>query len=154
MLKQKSSNLHMICSNSEKFWSNSLCTLHWHAFTNALHKRVIWNLPRANVCEAALKRWLKHLFAAEKNILMLNQKSSNVYMICCNSVKKYLSNFTCTLHWHAFTDPIHKRVIWYLPRVNVCGVASNTWLKHLLAVEKSIYAQAKIVKSLQQVSTQ
>jgi len=33
--------------------SNYLCTLHWHAFTNALHKRVIWNLPRANVCEAA-----------------------------------------------------------------------------------------------------
>jgi len=25
---------------------------------------------------------------------------------------------------------------------------SNSWLKHLLAVEKNVYAQAKIIKSL------
>jgi len=32
--------------------------------------------------------------------------------------------------------------------MNVCETTSNTQLKHLLAVEKNIYAQAKIVKSL------
>jgi len=30
-----------------------------------------------------------------------------------------------------------------LPRTNVCEAVSNTRLKHLLAVEKNIYAQAK-----------
>jgi len=34
-----------------------------------------------------------------------------------------------------------------VPRAKVCEVASNTRLKHLLAVEKNIYAQAKFVKS-------
>ena len=32
----------------------------------------------------------------------IKQKLSNLYMICSNSVKKFLSNFLCTLHWHAF----------------------------------------------------
>jgi len=35
--------------------------------------------------------------------------------------------------------------------LNVCEAASNTQLKHLLAAEKNIYAQAKIIKSLQDV---
>jgi len=35
-----------------------------------------------------------------------------------------------------------------MPRANVCEAASKRWLKHSLAVEKNIYAQAKIVKSL------
>jgi len=69
-------------------------------------------------------------------------------MICLNAVNKSLSNYLCTLHWHAFTNALHKRVIWNLPRANICEAASNTWLKHLLAVEKNIYAQAKIIKSL------
>ena len=51
-----------------------------------------------------------------KNIFMLKQKSSSLYMICFNSVKKFLSNYLCTLHWHAFTNALHKRgVIWNLP---------------------------------------
>jgi len=79
---------------------------------------------------------------------MLEQKSSNLYMICSNSVKTFLSNYLCTLHWHAFTNALHKWVIWNLPRANVCEAASNTWLKHLLAIEKNIYAQAKIITSL------
>jgi len=38
MLKQKSSNLCMRCSNSvKKVLSNHLSTSHWHAFINALH---------------------------------------------------------------------------------------------------------------------
>jgi len=32
--------------------------------------------------------------------------------------------------------------------MNVCETTSNTQLKHLLAVEKTYYAQAKIIKSL------
>jgi len=59
-----------------------------------------------------------------------------------------LSNYLWTLHWHAFTNALHKRVIWNLPRANACEAASNTRLKQLLAVEKNIYAQEKIVKSL------
>jgi len=35
--------------------------------------------------------------------------------------------------------------------LNVCEAASNTQMKHLLAAEKNIYAQAKIIKSLQDV---
>ena len=59
-------------------------------------------LASANVCEAGLiadcecfwSNWIK-------------QKLSNLYMICSNSVKKFLSNFLCTLHWHAFTNALH-----------------------------------------------
>jgi len=39
-------------------------------------------------------------------------------------------------------------VIWNLPRTNVCEAASKKRLKQLLAAEKNIYGQAKIVKSL------
>jgi len=142
MLKQKSSNLYKICCNSaKKFLRNYLCTLHWHAFTNALHKQLIWNLPRANVCEAVLKRQLKHLLAAEKNIYPQAKIVKSLH-------DKFLRNYLCTLHRHAFTNALHKRAIWNLPRANVCEAASNTQLKHLLAVKKNIYVQAKIIKSL------
>jgi len=59
-----------------------------------------------NVCEAASKRWLKHLFGVEKNIYA-QAKIINLYMICSNSVKKFLSNYLCTLHWHVFTNALH-----------------------------------------------
>jgi len=42
-----------------------------------------------------------------------------------------------------------ERMFSNLPKTNVCEATSNTRLKHLLAVEKNIYAQAKIIKSLQ-----
>jgi len=45
------------------------------------------NLPRTNVCEAASNTWLKHLLAVKKNIYA-QAKSSNLYMISFNSVKK------------------------------------------------------------------
>ena len=35
-----------------------------------------------------------------------------------------------------------------MPRTNVCEAEPKNWLKHLLAAEKNIYAQAKIIKSL------
>jgi len=35
-----------------------------------------------------------------------------------------------------------------MPRANVCEAASKKRLKHLVAAEKDIYAQAKIIKSL------
>ena len=90
--------------------------------------------------------WRTYLLSTK--IFMLKQKSSKLYMIYFNSVKKFLSNYLCTLHWHAFTNALHKRVIWNLPRTNVCEAASNTRLKHLLAIDKNIHAQAKIIKSL------
>jgi len=88
------------------------------------------------------------IYLLPKKIFMLKQKSSYLYMICSNSVKKFLSNYLCTLHWHAFPHALHKWVILNLPRANVCETASNTWLKHLLAFKKNIYAQTKIIKSL------
>jgi len=50
--------------------TNVLSTSHWRAFSNVLHKRVIWNLAS---CEAASKTRLKHLLAAEK-VFILKQK--------------------------------------------------------------------------------
>ena len=53
-----------LCSKSVKtFLIMHLCTLPQHAFTNALHERVIWNLPGTNVCETASKTQLKQLLA-------------------------------------------------------------------------------------------
>ena len=45
------------------FLSMYLCTLQQHAFTNALHERVIRNLPRTIVCQTASKTQLKQLLA-------------------------------------------------------------------------------------------
>jgi len=49
--------------------------------------------------------WSTYLLS--KKIFMLKQKSSNLYMICFNSVKKFLSNYRCTLYWHASTNALH-----------------------------------------------
>ena len=65
-------------------------------------------------------------------------------MRCSNSVKKFLSNYLSTSHWNAFTKLY---TIEKLPRGNICEAASDTRLKQLLAVEKNIYAQAKLIKS-------
>jgi len=40
-----------------------LCTLQQHAFTNALHERVIWNLPRTIVCQTPSNTQVKQLLA-------------------------------------------------------------------------------------------
>ena len=53
--------------------------------------------------------------------------------LCSKSVKTFLSMYLCTLQQHAFTNALHARVIWYLPRTNVCQTASKTQLKQLLA---------------------
>jgi len=53
-----------LCSKSVKtFLTMQLCTLQQHAFTNVLYERVIWNLPRTNVCQTASKTLLKQLLA-------------------------------------------------------------------------------------------
>jgi len=91
-----------------------------------------FDLPRANACELASKTRLKQVaYLLPEKIFMLKQKSSNIHMICSNSVKKLLSNYLCTLHWRVFTNGLHWRVIWNLPRANVCEAASNTRLNGL-----------------------
>ena len=47
------------------------------------------------------------IYLLPKKIFIYRQKRSNLYMICFNSVKKFLSNYLCTLHWHAFTNDLH-----------------------------------------------
>jgi len=65
-----------LCSKSVKtFLIMHLCTLQQHAFTNALHEWVIWNLPRTIVCQTASKTQVMQLLArctdwTTKNIIM------------------------------------------------------------------------------------
>jgi len=47
------------------------------------------------------------IYLLPKKISMLKQKSSNLYIICSNSVKMFLRNYLCALHWHAFTNASH-----------------------------------------------
>jgi len=60
-----------------------LCTLQQNAFTNALHERDIWNLPRTNVCQTALKTWLKQLLAR-----CTNWTTKKCYYIYCTTKKQ------------------------------------------------------------------
>ena len=104
-----------LCSKSVKtFLIMHLWTLQQHAFTNALHERVIWNLPRTDVCQTASKTQLKHLLAR-----CTNWTTKKCYYIHCTTKKhgkfffawkihkklglhkKTRQNFTCTWpeHW-------------------------------------------------------
>ena len=72
-----------------------LCTLQQHAFTNAFHARVIWNLPRTIVCETASKAQLKQFFAR-----CTNWTTKKYYYAHC-TIKDTQSfnfawNFVCT----------------------------------------------------------
>jgi len=123
-------------------------TLSFYPHHTGMRSQMLYTSGSFEICQEQMfvkqrrtHGWSTYLLL--KKIFMLKQKSSNLYIIGFNSVKKFLSNSLCTLHWHAFTNALHKRVIWNLPRANVCEAALNTWLKHLLAVEKSIYAHAK-----------
>jgi len=90
-----------------------------------------------------LNRRLQQLLAVENKTIVQQPKPSTFYIM-----------FHLTLIFYPHHTGMRSQmlytngVIWNLPRANVCEAASNTWLKHLLAVEKSIYAQAKIIKSL------
>ena len=77
------------------------------------------------------------LLAVENKTILQQPKPSTFYIMF------HLRLIFYPHHWHSFTNALHKQVIWHLPRMNVCEAALNTWLKHLLAVEKSIYAHAK-----------
>ena len=129
-------------------------TLIFYPHHTGVHSQMLYTNGSFEICQELMfvkqrrtHGWSTYLLS--KKIFMLKPKLSNLYKICFNSVKKFLSNYLCTLHWHAFTNALHKWVIWNLPRANVCEAASNTQLKHLVAVKKNIYAQAKIIKSLQ-----
>jgi len=118
-----------------------------------MHSEMLYTNGSFEICQEQMfvKQHRKNgwsTYFLSKKIFMLKQISSNIYMICFNSVKKFLSNYLCTLHWYASTNALHWRVIWNLPRTNVCDAALNTRLKNLLAVKKNIYAQAKIIKPL------
>ena len=78
-----------LCSKSVKtFLSMYLCTLQQHAFTNALHERVIWNLPRTNVCETASKTQVKQLLAC-----CTNWTTKKCYYIYCTTIQHAKFNF-------------------------------------------------------------
>ena len=72
-----------------------LCTLQQHAFTNALHERVIWNQPRTNVCQTASKTQLKQLLAR-----CANWTTKKCYYIHCTTKNTqsfhFAWNFVCT----------------------------------------------------------
>ena len=104
-----------LCSKSvNTFLIMHLGTLQQHAFTNALYERVIWNLPRTNVCQTALKTQLKQLLAR-----WTNWNTKKCYYIHCTTKKhakfdfrmknpqktwfaqKSRQNFTCTWPEHS-----------------------------------------------------
>ena len=62
------------------FLSVHLCTLQQHAFTNALHERVIWNLQTTNVCQTASKTQVKQLLAR-----CTNWTTKKCYYIYCTT---------------------------------------------------------------------
>ena len=90
-------------------------------------------------------RRLQQLLAAENKTILQQLKPSALYMM-----------FQLTLIFYPHHTGMRSQmlytngsfVIWNLLRANVCEAASSTRLKHLPAVEKNIYAQAKIIKSL------
>ena len=90
-----------------------------------------------------LNRRLQQLLAVENKTTVQQPKPSTFYII-----------FHLTLIFYPHQTGMRSQmlyingVIWNLPRPNVCKTASNTRLKHSLAVEKNIYAHAKIIKSL------
>ena len=79
-----------LCSKSVKtFLIMHLCTLQQHAFTNALHERVIWNLSRTNVCQTASKTQLKQLLAR-----CTNWTTKKYYYAHCTTKNTQSFNFT------------------------------------------------------------
>jgi len=130
MLKQKSSNLYKIYSTFRK----NICWVIIYALWIGIRSQMLYTNGSFEICQERMfvKQRRTHgwsNFLLSKKIFMLKQTSSNFYVICFNSVKMVLSNYLCTLHWHAFTNALHKRVIWNLPRANVCEAASKTRLK-------------------------
>ena len=70
-----------------------LCTLQQHAFTIALHEIDIWNLPRTNVCQTALKTQLKQLLAR-----CTNWSTKKCYFMHCTTKKHGNFSFAWKIH--------------------------------------------------------
>ena len=68
----------------------------------------------------------------EKYIYPTGKIVKSLHHLCCMSVKTSLIMHLCTLQHHAFTNALHERVIWNLPKANVCQTASKTQVKQLL----------------------
>jgi len=105
-------------------------TLIFYPHHTGMHSQMLYTNGSFEICQEWMfvKQHRKdgwNIYLLPKKIFMHKQKSSHLY-ICSNSVKKFLSSYLCTLHWHAFTNALHKRAVWNLPRANVCEAASNT----------------------------
>jgi len=118
----------------------------FHITLACVHKCFTYTNGSLEICQERMfvkqrrtHGWSTYLLS--KIIFMLKQKSSNRHMIYFNSVIWVIIYALC-IDMRSQTLST-SGVIWNLPRANVCEAASNTRLKHLLAVEKNIYAQAK-----------
>jgi len=87
-------------------------TLIFYPHNTGRHPEMIYTNGLFQICQERMfvnqhrkNGWSTYLLT--KKIFMLKQKSSNIYMICFNSVKKFLSNYLCTLYWHASTNALH-----------------------------------------------
>jgi len=86
-------------------------TLIFYPRHNGMRSEMLYTNGSFEICQEQMfvKQRRKNgwsIYLLPKKIFMLKQKSSNLYMICFNSVKKCLSNYLCTLHWHAFTNAL------------------------------------------------
>jgi len=89
-------SLHHLCSMSVKtFLIMHLYTLQQHTFINALHKRVIGNLSRTNVCQTASNTQVKQLLARCTN--WTTKKYYNTHCTTKNTQSfNFAWNFVCT----------------------------------------------------------
>ena len=88
-------------------------TLTFYPHHTGMHSQMPYTNRSFEICQERMfvkvrrtHGWSTYLLS--KKIFMLKQKLSNHYMICFKSVKKFLSNYLCSLHWHAFTNALHK----------------------------------------------
>jgi len=145
ILKQTSSNLYMIFSSSvNKFLSNYLSASHWHAFTKVWHWPAVWNLTRAK-CKcfrSSVEHVAKQSLAVKNKTILQQLKPTNLSIMI--HLTLYLSTSHCVHKCFTLTGYLKSaksECFWSNAEHSVC-------LKQLLAVEKYIYAKAKIFKFL------
>ena len=99
MLKQKSLNLYMICFNSVKSFWVIIYTLCINKRSQMLCTNGSFEIcqERMFVKQCRTHGWSTYLLS--KIVFMFKQKSSNIYMIGFNSVRKFLSDWLSTLHY-------------------------------------------------------
>ena len=98
----KPSTLHMMFQLTLIFYQHHTGMRSEMLYTNGsfeiFQERCLWS---------SVEKTAEALTCCRKKYLYSSKKWSNLYMICFNSVKKFLSNYLCTLHWHAFTNALH-----------------------------------------------